>query len=101
MRRAKRDGNHTAIVRALLDAGRSVQDLSAVGGGCPDLLVGFAGRCVLLEIKCSRKEGGSDRVSANQVLWHRAWRGTPVVVVRSVAEALEATGITGVQGRTG
>lgn len=94
VRRAKRDANHAAIVKALKAAGRSVLDLSAVGGGCPDILVGWGGMwSVLLEIKCPRKEGGEDKLSDKQVDWHKAWRGGRVVVVRSVREALEATGV--------
>ncbi len=93
MRRAKRDSNHAAIVQALKAAGRSVLDLSAVGGGCPDILVGWNGGMLLMEIKCPRKQGGADRLMPNQKAWHVAWRGREPVVVRSVEEALRATGV--------
>jgi len=89
-RRAKRDGNHAAIVAALKARGCTVLDLSSVGGGAPDILVAFSGRMLLMEIK---NPDGRDRVSANQVEWHRAWKGPKVVVVRSVEEALAATGV--------
>jgi hypothetical protein len=38
-RAAKVDANHGEIVKALRSAGCGVLDLSAVGNGCPDLLV--------------------------------------------------------------
>lgn len=90
-RRGKRDGTHAPIVRALRAAGRSVLELHRVGGGCPDLLVGWGrARMVLLEVK---DPAGRDRIEPSQERFAREWRGTPVVVVRSVSEALAATGI--------
>jgi Holliday junction resolvase len=89
--RAKRDGNHAAIVKALKDAGRSVVELHAVGKGVPDLLVGWGrSRTLLMEVK---DPAGENKVYASQVEFHRDWKGTPVVVVRSTAEALAATGV--------
>lgn len=79
---ASKDANHGEIVKALIRVGASVEDLSAVGGGVPDLLVGFRGRCYLLEIKTER-----GRLNKIQSDWHRLWNGH-VAVVRSVDEAL-------------
>lgn len=45
------DGNQAAIVAALRSVGCSVVDLSATGGGVPDLLVGRVGVTFLLEVK--------------------------------------------------
>jgi hypothetical protein len=55
--------------------------------GQPDLLLLVEGRALGLELKSA-----VGRVSAGQVTCHAAWgaMGTPVVVVRSVAEALMA-----------
>lgn len=89
-RRAKRDGNHPEIVRALRAAGRSVVELHAVGGGVPDLLVGWGGKMLLMEVKDPE---GRDRIEPSQVAFSQRWHGTRVVVVRSVAEALAATGV--------
>jgi Holliday junction resolvase len=86
----KRDGNHGAIVEALKARGCTVVDLSSVGSGCPDLLVAWSGKCVLLEIKDPE---GRDRIEPIQAQWHASWKGPSVVVVRSVREALEATGV--------
>ena len=48
MRAAKIDANQNEIVDALRKAGCSVQILSSVGKGCPDILVGRGGRNYLL-----------------------------------------------------
>lgn len=87
-RRTKRDANHAPIVRALEAAGRSVVDLSAVGGGCPDLIVGWSKKTTFLEVK---NPEGRDTVEPSQVEFARKWKGCPIVVVRSAEEALVAT----------
>lgn len=85
---AKRvDENQADIVQALRQAGRLVQDLHAVGRGVPDLLVcAPSGRLVLLEVKAP---GG--RLNERERLWHELWARAPVVVVRTIEEALAAT----------
>ena len=89
MRRAKKDGNHTAIVQALKAAGRSVLDLSTVGGGAPDLLVASprGDRTLLIEIKDPK---GRNRVEPSQSRFHESWKGE-LVVVRSPQEAIDAS----------
>lgn len=93
LRRApvKLDGNHREIVDALKARGCTVLDLSRVGGGAPDLLVAWSGKMILMEVK---NPDGRDRIDIKQATWHQRWKGPPVVVVRSVAEALEATGVS-------
>jgi hypothetical protein len=106
-RAARRDDNEVEIVRALEAAGASVTYLSAEG--CPDLLVGYAGRTVLLEVKqplgpkggnvgrgrgASRVSAGGDgTLSADQLAWWQAWKGSPPVIVRTPEEALAAIGV--------
>lgn len=91
MRRGKRDANHAAIVKALRAAGRSVLELHGVGAGCPDLLCGWGrGQMALLEVK---NPDGRNRVEESQRAFAASWRGPAPVVVRSVAEALAATGV--------
>ena len=52
MRRAGRtDANQKEIVDALRRAGASVHVTSSVGGGFPDLVVGFRGKNYLMEVK--------------------------------------------------
>lgn len=82
------DANQKPIVEALERCGASVQSITRVGHGCPDLLVGFRRRTFLLEVK---SETGA--LNDEQVEWHQLWRGMPVAVVRTPEEALQAVGI--------
>jgi Holliday junction resolvase len=55
--RAKRvDNNQAEIVKALRQAGWHCTDLSAVGGGVPDLLVTQFGQAHLIEIKTDERK---------------------------------------------
>lgn len=92
-----RDGNEKPIVEALRAAGASVTRLGE--SGVPDLLVGYQGRTLLLEVKLPlgarggksqrrEAEGGSGDLTKAQVDWRAKWAGAPSVIVRSVDEAL-------------
>ena len=87
MRRAARiDSNHAEIVATLRGVGASVQDLAAVGKGCPDLLVGYRNQNYLFEVKTAK-----GKTTKAQVFWHADWRGI-VYIVRSADEALKVIG---------
>ena len=89
MRRAARvDDNQVEIVKALRDAGASVQPLHSVGQGCPDLLVGYKGVNLLMEVKDGKKVPSKRRLTNDQVMWHASWVGQ-ACVVKNVEEALE------------
>ena len=90
------DSNQRAIVEQLRAAGATVVSLAAVGQDCPDLLVGFRRRTYLMEVKRPLGPLGgrsSSRRSDGQRAFALAWRGGPVVTVRSPAEALAAIGL--------
>jgi len=83
--RAKRvDVNQREIVHALRTFGATVQDLSGVGAGCPDLLVGYKGNTMLIEIKRDSKA----KLTSHQVEWHDDWRGGLVVRIESIDDAI-------------
>jgi len=85
---AKRtDANQTEICAALRKVGATVQDLSRVGGGCPDLLVGYRGENYLMEVKVK-----TGRLRQSQIEFQKTWDGDDVFVVRSVDDALIAVG---------
>lgn len=92
-RAAKVDANHTQVVMALQAAGATVQSLAAVGQGVPDLLVGFQGKTLLMEIKDGKKPPSARRLREKQITWHGAWRGGPVAIVDGVDAALRALGV--------
>jgi len=59
-KRINRDSNHAEIVNELIQHDISVLDLASLGGGCPDILIGFktvmGSRVnVLVELKSSSK----------------------------------------------
>jgi hypothetical protein len=83
--RNRTDSNQKAIVDALRALGCSVAILSGVGGGVPDLLVGYQGVNYLLEVK--NLAGRGMRLTPAESAWLRDWRGQ-VNVVASLDEAL-------------
>ena len=101
MRRAARvDHNQKQVVAALRGAGASVQLLHAVGEGCPDLLVGYKGLNMLLEVKDGSKPPSAQKLTPQQEEWHRDWRGHRVVV-NSPEAALTAIGVIAIVGDIG
>lgn len=103
-RAAKRDESEPAIVKALEAVGASVQRLNA--GGVPDLLVGWRGKMWLLEVKLPLTargavqpgrhrgfaHGANSDMTADQLMWRRAWRGPDPIIVRTPEDALAAIG---------
>ena len=73
--RARVDKNHKEIVECLRKIGCSVLSLSAVGKGCPDLLISYQKQCYLVEVKDA---GG--KLNAMQEAWHRKWDSRVFVV---------------------
>ena len=104
-RRSRVDANQGKIVDELEHANASVQILKDVGGGCPDLLVGYEGfvcpHCnewspVLMNYLMEVKDGSTypswRKLNQNQIDWHAAWRGQ-VAVVLNPLEALKVLGV--------
>ena len=93
MRRASKvDANQGEIVAALRAVGCTVQTLAFAGKGIPDLLVGIGGENMLFEVKDGSLPPSARKLTPDQVIWHREWKGQ-VVVVTTIAEALAAVGV--------
>ena len=89
MRRASKiDKNQPAIVDALRKCGAFVQSLAAVGNGCPDLLIGYRGRTILVEVKDGSKVPSARELTLDQLLWHAKWSGGSLAVVNDLESAL-------------
>jgi Holliday junction resolvase len=86
--RAKIDDNQPEIVKALQQIGCSVQSLAACGKGVPDLLIGYRGHNILLEVKDGAKTASRKKLTPDQLIWHALWSGQ-VAVVSTVDEALK------------
>jgi len=87
---ARIDTNHKEIVAALRQAGATVVSLASMKHGCPDLLVGYAGETVLMEIKRDAKA----KFTPDQLDFLGKWRGGAISRVDSVDAAIRALGIT-------
>ncbi len=81
------DSNQAEIVADLRKCGASVWSLHEVGGGFPDIIVGFRGVNYLIEIKTP--EG---KLVVRQRRWHEVWPGQ-VAVARTSEEALHIIGV--------
>lgn len=90
IRHGRIDSTHREVVEALRGIGASVQPLSDVGKGCPDLLVGYRGRNILLEVKgeASRKKNPPHGLTDAQRRWHRTWEGLGFIACNA-EEAIE------------
>lgn len=81
MRRAARtDANQKEIVSALRAIGCSVQDLSKVGMGLTDLLVGYRNVNLLIEAKDGSKPPSKRKKTPSQIKFHDEWRGQKTIV---------------------
>ena len=87
MRAKRTDANQSSIIAVLREVGATVVDLSAVGKGVPDLLVGHRGVTYLLEVKNVK-----GKTTPDQDAFYAWWRGGPVHIVRTADEALSAIG---------
>ena len=77
---ARTDADQDDIVQAARCWGASVCLLHRVGGGVPDILIGYKGVNLLVEVKTL-----SGELNERQREWHEDWRGQ-VCVVRSVSQ---------------
>lgn len=91
MRRAARvDSNHAEVKAAFLKLGCSVLDLSAVGQGCPDLLIGYGGLSICVEVKDGSKVPSARKLTDAQRDWHLDWTGGVRIVENMEDAALTA-----------
>jgi Holliday junction resolvase len=71
------------VVKKLRSMGATVVDLSAVGKGMTDLLVGFDNQTILLEVK----SGADKKFTPQQIKFFATWTGGMLARVNSVQEA--------------
>lgn len=87
-RRARTDSNQSEIVAAFRQAGASVAITSALGHGFPDLVVGFRGRNLLVEVKPGdAKDPRQHQLSEDEQRFVDGWRGQ-YQKVESIEDAL-------------
>ena len=79
---ARSDANQQDIIDALRAIGATDTSLHRVGQGVPDLICGFRGVNVLLEVKTA-----TGKLTADEAFWIDDWRGQ-AAIVRNVGEAI-------------
>lgn len=87
-RAARRDDGEDEIVKALREAGAVVRVVTQ-GDGIPDLLVGYNGFTILMEVKDGTKPPSARRLTEAEERFFQEWTGGMLVIVNSVEEALE------------
>ena len=89
MRRAARvDANQEKIVKALRACGATVRVVTQ-GDGIPDLLVGYRGYTILMEVKDGDKPPSARKLTEDEEKFFKEWTGGMIAIVNSVDEALE------------
>ena len=78
------DANQKQIIHTFIALGASVLNLSRVGEGCPDILIGYKNQSVLCEIKANEKKPYTEP----QVKFMQNWRGGAVSRIDSVEAAI-------------
>lgn len=94
-----KDTAHRPTVIALRAAGASVEAMDLKDG--PDLLVGYMGSTLLMEVKTRAEREEKDgykrsregRLSQGQEAWHAAWKGGRVLTVYGPEDALIGLGV--------
>ena len=82
------DVNQNEIVDALRDCGASVRIISQ-GNGIPDLLVGYNGYTILMEVKDGDKSPSGRTLTDAESKFFEEWTGGMLVIVNNVFEALD------------
>lgn len=89
MRAANVDRNQSSVVKHFRELGASVTHLHSVGGGVPDLVVGYNGENYMVEVKSPR-----GKLNEKQVEYFNNWNGQ-ICVIRTNKEVEELLGLKG------
>lgn len=85
--RARVDVNQSRIVKALREYGATVAITSQLGGGFPDIVVGYACRNFMFEIKDPKKPLSQRKLTPDEQRFSDAWEGQ-YAVVQTAEEAI-------------
>lgn len=72
---SRTDANHAIICSAFRALHCTVLDLSSMGEGCPDILVGTGGLCALVEIKNPERPPSKRKLNNIQQEFRDNWKG--------------------------
>ena len=86
---ARTDANHADIIALLRKAGCSVLDMSRLGGGAPDIALGYGGLTMFAEIKDGSKPPSARKLTDAEQRWVDSWTGGCRLITNS-EDALQA-----------
>lgn len=89
MRAARVDANQQEIVKALRSVGAYVRVITQ-GDGLPDLLVGYRGVTLLMEVKDGSKPPSAQKLTEAEQKFFDAWTGGALIKVTSVEDVIAA-----------
>lgn len=78
------DLTHAEVINGLLQVGMTAKSIASVGGGVPDVIAGWRGVTVLLEVK-----SGNNKLNAQEEEFAAKWAGS-YAVVYNAEEAIKA-----------
>lgn len=84
----RKDANSKELTAAFKRMGCSVADLSALGGGIADALIGYGGLSILCEYKDASKPPSARKLTKDQEAFHMNWKGG-IRVVKDLDGVLE------------
>ena len=87
-RAAKIDDNQNDLVELIRAMGVSVAITSAAHDGFTDLVIGFGGVTVLVEVKDGAKEPSRRKLTPPQKIFHGSFKGA-ITVIESEQQAIE------------
>jgi len=99
MRAGRTDGNHAEVIKVLRDNGMDARSIAALGNGWPDVVVGWRGVNIFLEIKDGAKYPSQRALTAAEQEFFGTWGGqvklvmSPEEAVRESIEHVRACGI--------
>jgi Holliday junction resolvase len=82
----KIDENQNELVEYLRMAGAKVLIMSNMGGGCPDLLVGWRGKLTMVEVKDGKKPPSQRKLTTDQEEFHSEWANYPLLIMKDYAD---------------
>lgn len=87
-RAAKIDDNQTELVGILRSLGMCVEITSAAHGGMTDLVVGYGGITVLVEVKDGKKAPSDRKLTPAQIRFHERFHGA-ITVIETIDQAFK------------
>lgn len=86
--RARKDSNHKEVVAMFRELGATVLDTAQLGSGAPDIIVGYNGKNVLVEIKDGSLPPSKRKLTEDEMQFHAMWKGH-IVVINDLKEVIE------------